>query len=168
MNNIVLFGLKNCGKSTLGEKIAKRLKYDFIDLDKLLEERFLKKFKKNLSCKEIYQFYGDEFFKKIEEETFLSLNVEKSVIATGGLTLMNPKALHFFKKIAHLFYLEISYETFLKRVLLNPPIYLKNLSTAEIKKIYDERSKKYEKIGIRIDLENTNFEQIMRIIDGLK
>ena len=47
--NLLLTGMMGVGKSTVGKKLAKKLKLKFIDIDKLLkkrEKRQLKKFLK--------------------------------------------------------------------------------------------------------------------------
>ena len=36
---IYFIGFMGCGKTTLGKKVANQLKYDFIDLDQLIEQR---------------------------------------------------------------------------------------------------------------------------------
>ena len=35
--NLTLTGMMGVGKSTLGKKIAKKLKYNFVDVDKVIE-----------------------------------------------------------------------------------------------------------------------------------
>ena len=36
--NILLIGMMGCGKTTLGKILAKKLSYDFIDMDSYIEE----------------------------------------------------------------------------------------------------------------------------------
>ena len=38
--NYILYGMKSCGKSTLGSALALELGFDFVDTDKIIEFRF--------------------------------------------------------------------------------------------------------------------------------
>lgn len=78
MENIVLTGMPGCGKSTAGVLVAKALNLDFIDTDLMLQR------KENMTLSEILKTKGKDYFIKAENELLLSLNVEKTVIATGG------------------------------------------------------------------------------------
>jgi len=90
---IVLVGPKGVGKTTLGEKIAKELSVNFYDIDLLIEEIYFSKNNKQLSCREIFNKHGENFFRQLE-----NLAVKKSselnwcVIATGGGTMFNATA----------------------------------------------------------------------------
>jgi len=37
---IMLFGISNVGKSVMGEKLAEKLNYSFLDLDEEIKKRF--------------------------------------------------------------------------------------------------------------------------------
>ena len=37
--NLVLTGMMGVGKSTVGRRLAKKLSFDFIDIDKVIEEK---------------------------------------------------------------------------------------------------------------------------------
>lgn len=58
IKGILLIGMPGCGKSTLGRLLADELGYDFIDMDKYIEE------KEGLSVKEIFSSKGEDFFRK--------------------------------------------------------------------------------------------------------
>ena len=60
--NIPLFfvGMMGSGKTTLGRVIAQVLQYDFIEMDMVIEERL------GISIKEIFENYGEEYFRKEE------------------------------------------------------------------------------------------------------
>lgn len=78
MNNITLIGMPGVGKSTLGVVLAKILGYQFLDSDLLIQ----KQEKRKLSC--IIEEDGIEGFKKIENRVNASIEVQDTVIATGG------------------------------------------------------------------------------------
>ena len=67
------------GKTTIGFKLAKKLKYQFIDIDNEIE----KSEKEKIS--NIFLNKGEEFFRKIEEKkTLLFLEKSRCVISLGG------------------------------------------------------------------------------------
>lgn len=69
------------GKSTLGKQLAKRLQYDFEDLDKYIE------LKNNCSITSFFQKYGERIFRKEERHRLMELAAKDNiVIAVGGGT----------------------------------------------------------------------------------
>ncbi len=52
--NLTLTGMMGVGKSTIGKNLAKRLEYNFIDIDKLIETR--EKTSINLIFKNVFFF----------------------------------------------------------------------------------------------------------------
>ena len=60
--NLVFLGMMGSGKSSIGLLIAKKLKVDFIDVDKEIEKEF------GISIKKIFETKGENYFRKIEEK----------------------------------------------------------------------------------------------------
>jgi shikimate kinase len=72
------------GKSTIGKRLANKLKVNFLDVDRIIELN-----EKN-SIQEIFQNKGEPYFRKIEKKTTLEiLNQKNSIIALGGGALTN-------------------------------------------------------------------------------
>ena len=78
---VFLIGYMGSGKSTMARKLAKELKYDFIDLDDLISISLDK------TIYEIFEEFGEHYFHEIEQRFLLNTeDKEKTVIATGGGT----------------------------------------------------------------------------------
>ena len=86
--NIVLCGIKHCGKTTVGREIAAVLDIKFVDSDDLIVE----KDGGNRSVREIFAAEGEDFFRKLEAQVLSELaeSGSRKVIALGGGALSNP------------------------------------------------------------------------------
>jgi shikimate kinase len=76
--NVVLIGMPGAGKSTVGVVLAKRLGFDFLDTDVLIQAR------QGRRLQEIIDSEGLLAFRQIEEAALLSLPCQRTVVATGG------------------------------------------------------------------------------------
>ncbi len=137
--NIILIGMPGAGKSTVGVVLAKSLGMQFIDTDILIQERT------GRMLQQILDEDGPDAFKRIEEETILSLHPSRAVIATGGSVICSEAAMAHLKSEGLVVYLEIPYDEMTKR--------LRNITTRGIvllpgqslREMYDERVPLYEK-----------------------
>ena len=77
MDNIVLIGMPGTGKSTVGQALAARLDYGFVDVDDLIVEAAGK------TLPEILRQDGLETFYKIENQVGRELERTHTVIAGG-------------------------------------------------------------------------------------
>ena len=81
---LFLIGMPGCGKSTLGKKLAKKLNYEFIDMDNYIEQQAC------MFVDEIFEAYGEEFFRALEQNTLKDFNkMDNVIIATGGGVIKN-------------------------------------------------------------------------------
>ena len=137
-SNIVLIGMPGVGKSTIGVILAKILAYHFLDSDLVIQEREGKR------LHQIISEVGCDGFLKIENDVNASLNVERTIIATGGSAIYGKEAMEHLKEIGEVVYLKADYETIEKRLgnLEKRGVALKNGQT--LKDLYEERTKLYE------------------------
>ena len=139
MKNIILIGMPAVGKSTVGVVVAKRIGYEFIDTDLLIQKQ-----EKRL-LKEIIAEEGNERFLEIENQVNRDLQVESAVISPGGSVVYCEEAMQHFKEIGTVIYLHATYEAIYKRITnaKNRGVVLKEGQT--LKDLYDERVKLFEK-----------------------
>tara|TARA_B100000674_G_C37331494_1_gene685505 strand:- start:79 stop:591 length:513 start_codon:yes stop_codon:yes gene_type:complete len=82
--NLVFLGMMGSGKSSIGYLVARKLKFNFVDIDNEIEI-ILKK-----SIKKIFEEEGEDYFRKIEEHTTLKkLKLNSTVISLGGGAFIN-------------------------------------------------------------------------------
>ena len=67
--NLILTGMMGVGKSTIGKKLAKKLRLKFIDVDKIIEKK-----EKN-TIKDIFEKKGEYYFRKIEKKITLCVAI---------------------------------------------------------------------------------------------
>lgn len=103
MKNIILIGMPGCGKSTVGVILAKIIGYSFLDSDLLIQE------KDGRLLSEIISQEGLDGFNKIENKINASIDVSRSVIATGGSVIYGEEAMEHFKKIGIVVYIRLPY-----------------------------------------------------------
>lgn len=139
MKNIIFIGMPASGKSTVGVVIAKRLGYDFIDTDLLIQKQ------ENRLLKEIIADVGNEGFLAIENQVNREVEAEHAVISPGGSVVYCKEAMEHFKEIGKIIYLKVSYETINSRIsnAKNRGVVLKEGQT--LRDLYDERTKLFEK-----------------------
>ena len=139
MKNVVLIGMPGCGKSTIGVLLAKNLAYDFLDSDLLIQNRAGKK------LQQILDEEGIEAFGKLENEVNCSIDVENTVIATGGSAVYWEESMQHLKDIGLVVYLKTDFEELERRIT--------NMATRGVvlpegmtfRDLYEERTKLYEK-----------------------
>ncbi|MEG6612210.1 shikimate kinase [Pseudoclostridium thermosuccinogenes] len=144
INNIILIGMPNSGKSTVGSYLAKALGRRFIDTDQLI----LEKAKKPL--KDIVNFDGLDKFLSIQDEVINSLDAANSVIATGGSVIYGEASMSHLKAMGTVIFLDISYETVVSR--LSPGRRFAREEGKSLLDVYNERKPLYQKYAdITID-----------------
>jgi shikimate kinase len=147
--NIVLFGIKGCGKTTFGKKIATKLKRAFIDTDSLIEDLYHLHRGQKISCRQIFEEIGPKGFRSLEYEVIQSLqDVQNSVIAVGGGALTLLENVEALEKNSCMIYLIFEKDRLRKRVLSlgDPPIFLDpNDPETSFDRMYEQRDELYRK-----------------------
>jgi shikimate kinase len=78
--NIFLIGFMGSGKSTIGKKLANRLGYTFLDMDREVETAEKK------SIAHIFKESGEAHFRMLESDWLKNYDGQNTVVSTGGGT----------------------------------------------------------------------------------
>ena len=138
-NNLIMIGMFGSGKSTVGRNLAQRIRYDFVDVDQLIERRFQKPLGR------IMEIMGMKDFMRVEEEVILTLRHRHCVIAPGGSAVYYPRAMRFLKTLGPCVYLKVSLAELKTRVKngLAPHVVRRGGDT--LGALFSERKPLYEK-----------------------
>lgn len=108
--NITLIGMPGAGKSTIGVLLAKSMLMDFVDTDLLIQRKY------GMSLCEFIERYGEDEFKRAENEVISSLSCENTVIATGGSAVYGDEGMKHLCEISTVVYLNVPVESLNKRL----------------------------------------------------
>ena len=86
---IALLGLRGAGKSSVGRRLATRLRVPFQELDTLVEHRA------GLPIGQIFELHGEAYFRRLERDALRHFvaTVRAGVLATGGGIVTEPETM---------------------------------------------------------------------------
>lgn len=158
-NNIILIGMPGSGKSTVGVVLAKKLGFQFVDSDLVIQEQ---------SGKLLYQLIeelGEAGFLVLENQINTKICVDKSVIATGGSAVYGAEAMRHFKETGTVVYLKLPFEELEVRLgdLHKRGVVIREGSS--LRELYEERIPLYEKYAdITVDCSGIDLRNVMEKI----
>ena len=154
--NLVLLGMMGVGKTGIGKYVARKLKINFFDIDKLVEK------KNEMTVTEIFKAKGENYFRKEEElVTIKYLNKKRSVISLGGGGFINEKIRKKVLTECISVWLNINIETIYARLKNSKkrPLINKN-GQNNINKIFMERKNIYSLANHKVSCDNLSINQI--------
>ncbi|MDR6560301.1 MULTISPECIES: shikimate kinase [Arcicella] len=169
MKNIFLIGMPSSGKSTLGRHLAKRLDFQFVDMDELIEKQEL------MTIPEIFKYKGEDYFRQVESKVLKAIQAEqKLVIATGGGVPCFFDNMDFIKANGTSIFLNVQPEDLLKRIqksdVNHRPLINRNTTEDTLLKSLQERCAArlpyYQRADIQID-GNIDVDQLLWILDEM-
>jgi shikimate kinase len=160
--NIVLIGFMGTGKSSVGSRLAAKLNWEFIDMDREIENI------NGMSVSEIFRRYGERRFRS--EETLMAKKLasrDNLVIATGGGVVLEAENIAILRPNSIIILLEARAQDIWARVNRKKgtrPL-LKGVSGAEdIEKLLAARAEQYSCADFCINTSDKELELIIQEI----
>lgn len=143
MNHIVIIGFMGSGKTRVGKRLAQDYDLPFIDVDRVIMKKM------NLSISEIFQRFGEPFYRALETLVIKELinDKERKVISLGSGLPVQEQNQKYLKQLGTIVYLKGSLETLKKRLETgsNNPLLEGDDKEEKIKKLLKQRDPIYSK-----------------------
>ncbi|MGK5595187.1 MAG: shikimate kinase [Parachlamydiaceae bacterium] len=140
---IFLTGFPSSGKTSLGKKVARKLKCTFFDSDHLIERIC------GLSCRAAFIQMGEPAFRLLESSVIANLDCpEGSVVALGGGAILQEENIRLIKSKGFILYLKVDKDILWGRLRSKKilPAYLDSTDTKKsFEQLYVSRHSIYEK-----------------------
>jgi XRE family transcriptional regulator, aerobic/anaerobic benzoate catabolism transcriptional regulator len=146
---IALLGLRGAGKTTIGRKLARRLRVPFVELDQRIEEAA------GLTLDEIFALHGETYYRRLERETLERVLAEGPlVLATGGGLPTSPDTWALLKRRALTVWLRAKPEEHWNRVVQQGdrrPMADNPQAMAELRRLLAAREPLYSQAHLTVD-----------------
>jgi shikimate kinase len=156
--SVVLVGMMGAGKSTIGRRLAARLRLPFQDADAEIEAAA------GMSIPDIFEMHGEPHFRNGEARVIARLlEAGPSVLATGGGAFMREETRNRIRDKAVSIWLKADADTILKRVRrrADRPLLQTSDPAATIGRLIDERHPVYQLADITIASREVLHEKIV-------
>lgn len=156
VRNIALTGFMAVGKTVVGRKLARRLGWRLVDVDRAIEEE------QGMKVREIFEREGEAYFRKLEKRKLGEiLSEENQVIATGGGAVVDEENLRLLKQKSFLVCLTASPETLLRRSGSGKerPLLQGDDKRRRIEELLARRRERYAEAHICIDTDSLSVDE---------
>ena len=156
--NIVLIGFMGAGKSTISDYLSTMFAMEVVEMDQLIAER------EGMSISDIFETYGEEYFRNMETNLLIEMQEKKNVIIScGGGVAMRERNVAEMKKNGRVVLLTAHPQTILDRVKDSDdrPLLNGHKNVEYIEQLMEARREKYEAAAdIVVDTDNKTVLQI--------
>jgi len=153
--------MMGAGKTTIGKAISKQLSIQFVDIDKVIENKL------GLTIQEIFEKKGEAFFRKFEEKiTLQEVKKKNRIISLGGGSFMNKNIRDTVVLYAKSFWLHVDINQLEKRIVnsIKRLLLISKNIRLELERIYKERKSTYSLAEYEINCNNLSIKLITKKI----
>lgn len=157
---VFLVGFMGAGKTSVGQELAGRLGWRFLDLDDRVEQR------EKRSIAEIFRNSGESAFRKAETEALRELldqlDHERPTVAAlgGGAFVQDENSWLLAEAGDPMVFLDADYETLRRRCEALGPARPLFEDESRFRALYETRRPHYLRANVRVDTANKTVEQV--------
>ena len=160
-DKIYLVGFMAAGKTTLARALAKRLDWQAVDIDELIERR------EHLSIADVFARHGEPYFRAVERAVLADqLQPRHLIVATGGGTFVDPSNRAAINGDGVSVWLDLP----LDRVIARMPTDGRRplaADRAEFERLYYARREAYQQAHVRLDAARSVDALVEELMDWL-
>lgn len=154
---VSLIGMPGAGKSTIGVLLAKRLGFNFVDTDLLIQVR------RGEPLQATVDALGFEAFCALEESVLLDTELTGYLVATGGSVVYSDRVMQRLAAAGPVVFLDVPLPVLSQRVEAQPDRGIAFGPGQTLEDVYRERRPLYQRhAGISIDCDALSPEHISR------
>ena len=138
--NIFLIGFMGTGKSTVSKELKKMLSMECMEMDDMIVER------QGMPISEIFEKYGEDYFRDIESGLLVELKEKNNVIVScGGGVVLRRENIGHMKDSGRVVLLSATPQTVYDRVknTTSRPVLNGNMNVGYIGELMEKRREKY-------------------------
>ncbi|MGE7763630.1 shikimate kinase [Peribacillus sp. NPDC097895] len=166
MQSIVFIGFMGVGKTTIGQKVARKLYRDFIDIDQEIEKEF------NMPTTEIFKKFGEKAFREKEKSVIDSFSQQQlKIISVGGGAFLQEDIRNICLSNCIVFYLDLSWDYWKERIglLIDSRPVLQSRTLEEIEELFYTRQEIYSYHHSKVNTNDLDVDEVADfIVDSLK
>ncbi len=161
VDNLVLIGFMGTGKTSCGELLAQRLKWEFVEMDKLIVQTA------GMSIPDIFAQKGEPHFRDLETQVCRALTTRHhTIVSAGGGVVTRPENVQILRSFAYLVLLTASKEEIFRRIMAEGkekrPLLAKPDPMREIEKLLAKREPLYQDAAnTRVDTTGKSPRQVV-------
>lgn len=152
--NIAIIGFMGTGKTTVSSALSKITGLKEIDVDAYIVE------KAKMSISEIFEKYGEEYFRNLETESLREIaNNKNQIISCGGGAVLKDENVDILKNSGTIVLLTATPETIFDRVKdhTHRPILNNDMSLSHVKSLMEKRKPRYQSVAdIKVNVDSND------------
>lgn len=152
--NIAIIGFMGTGKTTVSYALSKITGLKEIDVDAYIVE------KAKMSISEIFEKYGEEYFRNLETESLREIaNNKNQIISCGGGAVLKDENVDILKNSGTIVLLTATPETIFDRVKdhTHRPILNNDMSLSHVKSLMEKREPRYQSVAdIKVNVDSND------------